>query len=198
MKWKGDNSRKVPVNDIEKTDGLPEEAAAATGEVPVEQPETTVAAEEIEKARGEAKEAQDKYLRLYAETDNFKKRMARESVEREKYHNEAILKELLPVLDNLERALAHAGESGGEGEGIIEGVKMVRKQFLDTIAKFGVIPVETKGLPFDPNIEQAVMQVETEDYEPGMVVDEFQRGYTLNDRLLRAAMVTVSKRPEGE
>jgi len=153
---------------------------------------------ELEKARAEAGELQDKYLRLYAETDNFKKRMSRESAEREKYYNEGILKELLPVLDNLERAIAHAEENGDSGSGLAEGVKMVKKQFTDALAKFGVREVECIGLPFDPATQQAMMQVETGEYDDGTVVEVFQKGYWLNDRILRPAMVTVAKRPADE
>jgi molecular chaperone GrpE len=151
--------------------------------------------DELEKARSEAGELQDKYLRLYAETENFKKRMSRESAEREKYYNEGILKELLPVLDNLERAIAHADENGDSGSGLSEGVKMVKKQFIDALAKFGVKEVECLGLPFDPATQQAMMQVETADYDDNTVVEVFQKGYWLNDRILRPAMVTVAKRP---
>ncbi len=151
-------------------------------------------ASELEKARKKAAELEDKYLRLYAETENFKKRMARESAEREKYYNEGIIREMLPVMDNLERALAHAGAETGN-DGLKEGVGMVKKQMLDVLTRFGVSEVASVGLPFDPQKEQAIMQVETGDYEPGTVVEELQKGYFLNDRILRPAMVTVAKRP---
>ena len=164
----------------------------------VESKEAAMPPDELENAKAEVKEFQDKYLRLCADTENYKKRMARDSAEREKFHNEAIIKELLPVLDNLERALSHAGESEDTAGGIVEGVKMVMKQLTDALVKFGVTPVAEAGQPFDPNREQAIMQVETAEYEPGMVVAVVQKGYMLNDRLLRPAMVTVSKRPEGE
>ena len=146
---------------------------------------------ELEKMRAEAKESHDKYLRLYAETENYKKRLSRDAVEGQKYYNEGIIKELLPVMDNLERALSHAGED----DPLIEGVRMVNKQFMDVLAKFGVTQVESVGLPFDPEKQQAIMQVETDEYEPGTVVEEFQKGYFLNERILRPAMVTVAKRP---
>ena len=97
-------------------------------------------------------------------------------------------------MDNFERALSHAGEGTGN-EGLVEGVRMVRKQLMDVLAKFGVTQVESVGLPFDPTKQQAIMQVETEDYEEGVVVEEFQKGYFLNDRILRPAMVTVAKKP---
>ena len=172
------------------------EDSAADGQK-AEAPAAAGAPDELEKARAEAKESQDKYLRLYAETENYKKRMNRDSAEREKYYNEAIIKELLPVMDNLERALAHGGEvgEGGGSEGILDGVRMVKKQFMDALSKFGVTEVVSVGLPFDPARQQAVMAVETGDYDEGVVVEELQKGFFLNDRILRPAMVTVSKRP---
>jgi molecular chaperone GrpE len=151
-------------------------------------------AAELERARAEASEYQDKYVRLYAETENFRKRMTRDFQDRERYCNESIIKELLPVADNFDRALTHAGEGTGN-EGLVEGVRMVKKQLMDVLAKFGVTQVESVGLPFDPMKQQAIMQVETEDYADGVVVEEFQKGYFLNDRILRPAMVTVAKRP---
>jgi len=101
------------------------------------------------------------------------------------------------VLDNLDRALSHAPDDTG-GEGLVEGVRMVRKQFMDTLTKFGVTSVECVGLPFDPEKEQAMMHVETDDYEPGTVVEVFQKGYFLNERILRPAMVTVAKKPSPD
>ena len=182
---KKEEGRKIPVNGGNASgDEIKEPTAEAAAESP--------ASQELEKSKAEAKEFQDKYLRLYADTENFKKRMARETLEREKYYNEGIIKELLPVMDNLERAISH--ETPG-CEGLMEGVKMVRKQLMDTLAKFGVTQVESVGLPFDPNKQQAIMQVETDDCEPGTVVEEFQKGYFLNDRILRPAMVTVAKKP---
>jgi molecular chaperone GrpE len=192
--------RKVPINgggqhnEGEKPlegsgEALAEERSVA--ELMEELEKTRAELTELEKIRAEAKEAQDKYLRLYAETENYKKRMSRDAVEGQKYYNEWIIKDLLPVMDNLERALSHAGED----DPLIEGVRMVKKQFMDVLAKYGVTQVESVGLQFDPEKQQAIMQVETEDYEPGTVVEEFQRGYFLNERILRPAMVTVAKRP---
>jgi molecular chaperone GrpE len=188
---KKEEGRKIPVNggspsdeEIKEPKDSPSEAHTC--------PADMAASQELDKAKAEAKEFQDKYLRLYADTENFKKRMARETLEREKFYNEGMIKELLPVLDNLERAISH--ETPG-CEGIMEGVKMVRKQLVDALTKFGVSKVESVGLPFDPNKQQAIMQVETDEYEPGTVVEEVQKGYMLNDRLVRPAMVTVAKKP---
>lgn len=197
-----DEGRKVPIDGGHQADDAdagkrpkipdapvsPEEAAAIRADI-----ETLMArADELD---AKAKAAEDKYLRLYAETDNFKKRMARDFVEREKFCNEGIIKDLLPVVDNLERALMHAEETG-ESTALTEGVRMVRKQLVDALAKNGVTTVESVGLPFDPEKQQAMMQVETDEYDEGTVVEEFQKGYFLNERILRPAMVTVAKRPQ--
>ncbi len=126
--------------------------------------------------------------------------MSRDVIEQGKYANENLIKELIPVLDNLERAISHSESApGGQGgEGLVEGVKMVAKQLYDVLAKFGVTQVESVGKPFDPNKQQAMMHVETAEHEPGTVVEEFQKGYFLNDRILRPAMVTVAKPPSKD
>ena len=201
MSDKKHDGHKVPINgDGQHNEGeKPSEGAGAEAsaeerslaELMEELERTRAELTELEKMRAEAKESHDKYLRLYAETENYKKRMNRDAVEGQKYYNEGIIKDLLPVMDNLERALSHAGED----DPLIEGVRMVKKQFMDVLAKFGVTQVESVGLPFDPEKQQAIMQIETEEYEPGIVVEEFQKGYFLNERILRPAMVTVAKRP---
>jgi len=190
--------RKIHVHEQSEAEAAAQaggEPSPRGGEGPGEVPEIEALRDELEKTRQTAREFEDKYMRLYAETENFKKRMSRESAEREKYYNEGILKELLPVVDNLERAIAHAEENGEGGSGLIEGGRMVKKQFMDALMKFGVKEVECIGLPFDPAAQQAMMQMETADYDEGTVVEVFQKGYWLNDRILRPAMVTVAKRP---
>jgi molecular chaperone GrpE len=176
--------------------GTPEEALNAADPAALLK-ETEKLKAELDKAKAEAHEYKDRYLRLYAETENFKKRMSRDVIEQGKYANENLIKEIIPVLDNLERAISHSDSApGGQGkEGLVEGVKMVAKQLMDVLAKFGVTQVESVGKPFDPNRQQAMMHVETAEHEPGTVVDEFQKGYFLNDRILRPAMVTVAKPP---
>ena len=200
----GTEGRRIPINDKRRAG---EDAAEETAEAPPEAAGVVAAEDiealkaELEAARAEAREYQDKYLRVHAETENFKKRMTREGAEREKYYNEGIIKELLPVMDNLERAIAHADENGDAG-GLIDGVRMVKKQLGDALAKFGVSEVQCIGLPFNPESQQAMMQVETEEYDEGTVMEVYQKGYFLNERILRPAMVVVSKRPsnaqEGE
>lgn len=140
----------------------------------------------------EAKNNYDRYIRQVAEMDNFKKRTAREREESVRYANETLVKDLLPVIDNLERAIGHAS-SGGNGKLLVEGVDMVLKGFLDTLAKHGVQPVAAVGLAFDPAQHEALAQVESAEHPPNTVVEAHQRGYLMRDRLLRPALVTVSK-----
>lgn len=138
---------------------------------------------------------QDRLLRLAAETENTRKRLEREKADGISYANESLLRELLPVIDNLERALEHAENAGDEGA-LLEGVRMTLKGFLAAIAKHGCAPFESLGKPFDPNYHDAIMQQESADYPEKTVVQELQRGYVLNDRLLRPATVIVSKGPD--
>ncbi len=139
---------------------------------------------------------QDKYLRLYAEFDNYKKRVLKDQTEFLKYANENIIKELLPVIDNLERAIKHSKESAG-GEDVkklIEGVELTLKQFTGLLNKFGVTEVPSVGEFFDPTKHQAVSQVESEDLDDNMIIKEFQKGYFYNNRILRPAMVSIAKK----
>ncbi|MEJ2066765.1 MAG: nucleotide exchange factor GrpE, partial [Deltaproteobacteria bacterium] len=111
--------------------------------------------------------------------------------------NEELIKELLPVIDNLERALEHTASEGAQ-EGIADGVAMTLQQFLGILQRFGVTPIASEGEPFDPNKHEAVMEQPTGDYDPGHVVAELQKGYLLNDRLVRPAKVAVAKGHENE
>lgn len=134
----------------------------------------------------------DKYLRERADLENYRKRVQREKEEILKYGNEQIIMEILPSVDNLERAIDHANEESA----IVEGVKITLSMLLGTLKKFGVTPVETEpGTPFNPEFHQAMGQVESADQEPNTVVSVFQKGYLINERLLRPAMVTVAVKP---
>ena len=116
--------------------------------------------------------------------------LEREEISR--FANEALIKDLLPVVDNLERAVAHASGSGN-GKPLVEGVEMVLKGLLDVLAKHGVTQISAVGQPFDPSKHEAMAQVESESHESNSVVEELQKGYTLRDRLLRPALVSVAK-----
>lgn len=140
----------------------------------------------------EAKNNYDRYVRQVAELDNFKKRAAREREETSRYANENLVRDLLPVIDNLERAIAH-GSSGANGKPLVDGVDMVLKGFLDTLSKYGVQTVAAVGLAFDPARHEALAQVESIEHQPNTVIEQHQTGYLMRDRLLRPALVTVSK-----
>ena len=157
---------------------------------------------EIEKLRQdlaakelEAKKNYDLYLRQVADLENFKKRVAREKEEAIRYGNEALVKDLLPILDNVERAVEHA-ELGGNGKPLLTGIEMVLKGFLEVLEKHGVTQISAKGEPFNPQKHEAFAQVESTDHEPNTVVEELHKGYFMADRLLRPSLVSVAKLPE--
>lgn len=150
---------------------------------------------ELDQVRQEAADEHDRLLRLSAEFENYKKRMDRQVEEFKKYANETLLKELLTVVDNLERAISSTnGDTSVSSDAcVIEGVEMTLNEILKLLNKFNVTPIEAKGKPFDPVYHEAMMQEETDEYPENMVISEFQKGYMLHDRLLRPAMVVVSK-----
>ena len=156
--------------------------------------ELSAAREALAVKMEELKALNDKYLRQAAEFDNYKRLAQRDQREQIKFRNEQLLKELLPVVDNLERALK-AARDGGTGNGLVQGVDLTLKQLIAALEKFGVQPVPTVGQPFDPSTQQAVASVPSDQVPEQHVVEEYQRGYRLHDRILRAAMVSVSTGP---
>ena len=147
----------------------------------------------LEKSETDAKDNYDRFLRVSAEFDNYKKRTAREISEFRKYANESLIKELLSVVDNMERAIVSANSEENTGTGIIEGVDLTVKELLRIFDKYYVKPLTSVGEPFDPVFHQAVMQEESEEQLENTVLSELQKGYMIHDRLLRPAMVVVSK-----
>ena len=147
----------------------------------------------IKSSEEEAKESYDRFLRVSAEFENYKKRSAREMSEFKKFANESLLKKLLLVVDNMERAINSSKDEGISNNGLVEGIDMTLKELLKIFKEFGVKQVESLGKPFDPNFHQAVMQEETDEHPHNTVINELQKGYIINERLLRPAMVVVSK-----
>ena len=141
---------------------------------------------------GEAKDNYDRFVRQTAELDNFKKRASREREDGIRFANEVLIKDLLPIVDNLERAVAHAS-GGGNGKPLVEGVEMVLKGFLDVLSKHGVSQIVALGQSFDPAKHEAMAQLDSESHAPNSVIDEHQRGYFYRERLLRPALVTIAK-----
>ncbi len=150
--------------------------------------------EKIEKAEAEAKEAYDRFLRASAELENYKKRTRKEMADFRKYANASLVKELLGVVDNLERAIESSNGSNEEGQ-LSEGLDLTLKELLKIFKEFHACPIEALGKPFDPCYHQAMMQQETTDQPENVVLNELQKGYMIHDRLLRPAMVVVSKSP---
>lgn len=142
----------------------------------------------------ECKALNEKYLRLAAEFENYKRLAQRDQREQIKFGNEQLLKEFLPVVDNLERAIKAAHDKGSS-TALVQGVDLTLKQLTGSLAKFGVQAVESVGKPFDPGCHQAVSQVPSDLVPSDHILDEFQKGYRLHDRILRAAMVSVSSGP---
>lgn len=147
---------------------------------------------ELESAKQEAKDNYDRLLRISAEFENYKKRTAREVEGFKKFANESLIKELLPVADNLERAI-ESSVSEENTAGITEGVQMTLKEIFKIFEKFAVSPIESVGKPFDPAFHEAVFQELSEEFPENTVLREFHKGYMIYDRLLRPAMVVVSK-----
>jgi molecular chaperone GrpE len=134
----------------------------------------------------------DRLLRLHAEFENYKKRVARDRSEFMKFANEGLILECLPVLDNLERAVAIA-RSGADAQGVAEGLEIILRLFQTTLEKAGVKPIDALEHEFDPNLHQAVVQVESPDGRDSIVVEEVRKGYLLEGRVLRPSLVKVSK-----
>jgi molecular chaperone GrpE len=147
----------------------------------------------LEIKTGEAEENYDRLLRVSAEFENYKKRSAREMADFKKYANQSLLKELLPIIDNLDLAIKAAAEaSNGTDACLLDGVELTRKEILKVFENFHVEPIDALGKPFDPNFHEAVMREESDKHPENTVVNELQKGYLMHDRLLRPAMVVVA------
>lgn len=161
--------------------GTPEERIA--------QLEQLLAAKEAE-----SRENWDRFLRERADLENYRKRANREKEELLSYGTKSLIEEILPVVDNLERALSHASEESLSA--LVEGVQMTSDMLISALKKFGVTPLEATGATFDPAFHQAMTQIPTDKQPPNTVVEEFLKGYLLKDRLLRPAMVSVATAPK--
>ena len=183
----------------EKNENLQEEVveesvenAEETAEVVEEKTAEELLQEKIEKLEEEVKPSEDKYLRLYAEFENFKRRKNQEIETNNIYKSQKVITEILPSLDNLERAL-QVDSDNEEVKALRKGVEMVYEGILNALKSEGVEVVETENVQFDPNIHHAVMQGEESDKESGVILDTFQKGYKLKDRVIRPAMVKVNQ-----
>jgi molecular chaperone GrpE len=178
----------------ETLDQIPQPDSAADAPVPEGFTPGLTREQQLE---AELSEAQDRYMRNLAETENFKKRVARERVEERAYAAQEVVLSLLPLVDNLERALSAAKAQGGEADGPLaqleKGVDLVLKQFEEALKKQGVAVVEAPvGTPFDPNLHQALLQEPSSEHAEGSVLEVLQKGYRMGDRLIRPALVKVA------
>jgi molecular chaperone GrpE len=188
---KDHTSEKDTLADAEATEGT-ESHPRSTGlkeEAPSENEMNT----QLESAREEAKQSFEKYLRAVAEFENYKKRSAKENEDFRKYANEALIKALLPVVDNLERAVKSAKEEGSDIQALLTGVELTLNELVKVFNQSQVKKIDALGESFDPNFHQAMMQEISDEHPENTVLQELQTGYTLHNRLLRPAMVIVSK-----
>ena len=192
---------KMKKHTTEVGEGLPkktEEPQVAVGGSEAELDGETDRAEDLlvklQEAEEKAAENYDKYVRTVAELDNYRKRAAREKADAIQYGNENLLRDILPLVDGMDRALEHACNSE-DFEAFRKGLKLLQGQLLGCLQKHGVEMIDTAGKDFDPHVHEAMMQVESAEHEDSQVVGEFERGYLLNGRLLRPAKVSVCKRP---
>lgn len=163
----------------EKTDGQPEGSEASEGK-----------ADSVKTAEQQKKEDDEKYMRLMAEFQNYKKRVAKEKQDIQSFANEKIITELLEVLDNFERSLEHSSDAD---ENYVKGMEMIFQQLKTAMEKAGLKEIQALGEDFDPAVHNAVMQEESDELESGKVSKVLQKGYKLNDKVIRAAMVAVAK-----
>ena len=150
---------------------------------------------DLQKTKNELAEQKDSFVRLQAETDNFRKRLSREKDEFSQYANERLFKELIPIFDNLERALE---DPSNDTKSLKEGLEMILKQFSAFLEKEKVEPIKAIGEKFDPMVHEALTSEESNDHEENTIISEFVKGYTINNRVLRPSQVVISKKPSPE
>ncbi len=172
--------------------GIPVEVVS--GDPSGSTPEVAELLARIEKLEAEKKENWEKVLRTAADLENLRKRQRRELEDTKHETKTRVLREMLPVADNLERALA---VSTGEVDAVLDGVRLVQRQFLQALERLEVVPIEAEGQPFDPNLHEAISQQESDVHPPGTVMSVLQRGYKASDRLLRPSLVVVAKAKAG-
>ena len=181
---------------VEPKDAAPPAAEATDAAAPADAA-PPAPADPLAEARAEAARMKEQWMRTAADFDNFRKRARRDVEDSRRAGREDLLKDLLPVFDNLERAI-HSAQRATEVKPVADGLSMVVRQFVDVVGRAGITKVATVGKPFDPAVHEAIQQVETDDHPPGTVVSEVQPGYMQGERLVRAAMVVVAKARTGE
>ena len=190
-------SKKKHPNEQENLQEIAEggEGSAAPAETEAAAPGQPSVEDALAISQAEVQKNWDLYLRARADLENYRKRTQREKEDLARFANENLLREILPVMDNLERALDHARQGTADNNGLVQGVEMTLNQFQRVLEKFGVTPIASLGAQFDPARHEALGQLESAEQSPNTVVQELQKGYLLNDRLLRPSMVMVAKAP---
>jgi len=197
--WKGPSAASEPgaEEDMNKLSETHPDVKHQKNKKKKEEKEVEELTKKVEEKEKEIKDQHDRLLRVAADLENFKKRAVKEKEDWIKYANEDLMKSILPFIDNLARAVNHAEKTADTGV-MVEGVRLTLQQLLQALGKFGLSPFDSVGKPFDPAMHEAMLVVETDQYEPNLVVEEFQKGYFLYDRLLRPATVSVSKSQQKE
>ena len=185
-----DTEQQQPAEDLDAADPATETSAEASADTGVE----LTLEEQLEACRSESQENYDQMLRARAELENVRKRAQKEQQEFRQFQSMSMIRDLLPALDNLGRAIEAAAGSDSV-EGLVQGVEMVRKQLADALARNSVKSIESVGKPFDPNLHEAVQQLPSADHPAMTVLQEVERGYTLHDRVVRPSKVIVSSEP---
>lgn len=170
--------------------------AELTAQLAGREQELAQAREELELTRQERDDFNNRMLRVAADLENYRRRTERDKEDLRRYGIDKVVLELIPAVDDMERALTHASDRG-EDSSMVEGVRMVYRKILGALKKYGVEGFESKGEPFDPQLHEAIQQVERTDVDTGTIVEEYQKGYFLHDRLLRPALVVVAKRVDS-
>lgn len=184
---------------IEASDKAGEDTKSSPQEIIVEalSSELQSLKEAYEAGQEEAEQQKDQNLRLQAEFDNFRRRGLKEKQENHLYGHQNLVKELLPTVDNLDRAIEHADQKNSEElQNLLQGVELVRKELLGVLERFGVKEVEAEGCVFDPAVHEALAQAPSADVEPNHILTVMEKGYQLRDRMLRPSRVVVSKAPD--
>ena len=179
---------------MEKDKEKKEEKQETIQEEPVEEKIVSLKESEYQKLTRELADYKDKYIRLFAEFENARKRMERERFEFVKYANEGLIQEFLNILDNLERSVEAAKAKHEDYNAFLKGIEMVMAHTYELLKKNNVVPLEAKGRKFDPHCHEALLQEETDEYEDLTIIEELQKGYKLGDRVIRTSKVKVAKR----
>jgi len=187
------NKKKIHIETEEEETEIPEEEAAEAEEVPVaEIVEDEEGLSELEQAQQEAKEARDEMLRMRAETDNLRKRLQKEKLDSIQFANERLIKQLIPIFENLDRALKAPDTNV---ESLKEGVQLTADQAHALFKKENVEPINAVGELFDPSIHEVLSQMESSDHDENTVIEEFSKGYRMNSRVLIPSRVVIAKKP---